>query len=232
MQVIDARRGEWGEPLLLVDQIPTLESLRFRKGPARDDPAERGDLYVAEQDGYVDFLFQHDPDHSWHGGGFDGRQFRLHLDDGTVKTLVGPWSSNTDQVNRYLPAVAARQILLTDDPRKFQDAQASRSGAITAALWQELGHRFPAMLDQDAGPQRRSPQESEQRLTAGTPASKATTNRPAREAAHGPEHVPAWWAQHPEDQITTGILRDVLDLGGAGGIDPPPVPEIDDLGIA
>ena len=75
MRLLNAKQLEWGEPLLLVDQIPRLDTLRFRKlrvndpvEPAHldvDGPTDPGYLYVAEQDGYVASFFQLDPEDSW-----------------------------------------------------------------------------------------------------------------------------------------------------------------------
>jgi hypothetical protein len=154
MRLLNAKHHPWGEPLLLVDQIPPLETLRFRKlrvtGNLYDDPTDPGHLYVAEQDGYVAAFFQVDPDH-WLWPGRESREVHLHLDDGTTETLVGPWSSSTDMVNRYLPELAAHDVLLTDDPRSFEDAVVTDDsrgfedvvgrtarGAITMQLWSEI----------------------------------------------------------------------------------------------
>jgi hypothetical protein len=61
MQVIAARYNKADQVLLLVDQIPGLESLRYRKVRV-DDILDRGYLYVAEYDGYVHATFQTDSD--------------------------------------------------------------------------------------------------------------------------------------------------------------------------
>jgi hypothetical protein len=161
MRLLNVKHHPWGEPLLLVDQIPPLETLRFRKlrvnDPVEPDPldvdgpTQPGHLYVAEQDGYVAAFFQVDPDQRWLGPPGDGREVRLHLDDGTAETLVEPWSSITGVVNRYLPKLAAREVLLTDDRRSFQDAAVTDNArgfedvvsrttraAITMQLWYEI----------------------------------------------------------------------------------------------
>ncbi len=142
VQVINARHNQRGELLLLVEQIPALETLRFRKLRIDGDPREPGYLYVAEQDGCVDFFFQLDPDHGWYGQGFAGRKFHLHQEDGTAETLVGPWSSSTVTVNRYLPELAARDALLTDDPRGFEAGGTAVAGAVTTRLWDEITSRL------------------------------------------------------------------------------------------
>jgi hypothetical protein len=145
MQVTDAKYDRWGELVLLVDQIPPLETLRFRKLRV-DDPAGlphgRGHLYVAEQDGYVDIFFQLDPDHGWYGQGYDGREFPIRLEDGTAETLVGPWSVGTDLVNHYLPELAARPVGLTDNRRDFEAGTRGVAGAITASLCDEVTERL------------------------------------------------------------------------------------------
>jgi hypothetical protein len=150
MRLVNAKHTEWGEPLLLVDQIPPLETLRFRKlrvndpaeprPPDVDPPTNPGYLYVAEQDGYVAALLQDDSDHPWYGQGSGGAQLRLHLDDGTAETLVGPWPASSDLVNRYLPELAAHNVRLTDDRRSFEDedGKATVEGAITMQLWDEI----------------------------------------------------------------------------------------------
>ena len=142
MRVIEARYDQRGELELLVDQIPTLETLRFQKLRIEDNPSEPGYLYVAEQDGYVDLFFQHDPDHGWYGQGYDGRQFTIFLEDGTAETLVGPWSSNTQLVNHYLPELAAQPVGLTHDRRVFQNLMATSAGAITAELRDDIVTRL------------------------------------------------------------------------------------------
>jgi hypothetical protein len=136
MQVIDAKHDRWGELVLLVDQIPKLETLRFQK--LRIEGHNRGHLYVAEQDGYVRFFFQDDPDQPGYGQGYHGQDFPIRLVDGTAETLVGPFSSNTDAVNHYLPKVAAHPAGLTTERRDFESGMATVVGAITGDLYRQV----------------------------------------------------------------------------------------------
>lgn len=141
MRVIGAKYNRWGTLQLLVDQIPPLETLRFRKVRI-DDSAEPGYLYVAEQDGYVEFYYQVDPDHYSYGQGFYGHEFHLRLADGTAETLIGPWSSSTVTVNRHLPELGASDVVLTDDRGRFQDGMVTVAGAITTALREQITSRL------------------------------------------------------------------------------------------
>ncbi len=147
MRVIDVKVSDQDELLLLIDRIPPVETLEFRKVRI-DNPAAPGYLYVAEQDGYVDFLFQHDPGHPLHGQGFNGRQFHLRLDDGTAETLNGPMSASTRTVNQNFPELAARDVVITDSRAHFDDGMVTAAGAITAALWDELADRVERMTEQ------------------------------------------------------------------------------------
>jgi len=148
MRVIDARNGRLGKPLLLVDQIPPLEALRFRKVRV-DHPTHPGHLYLAERDGYVALFFQLDPDpapdpsHRWYGRGFEPIALPIRLDDGTAETLVDPLSPAADQVNRYFPDLAAIEVTVADDRRRFEDESLTWAAAITTRLWDEVRGRFP-----------------------------------------------------------------------------------------
>lgn len=68
-----------------VDRIPDLDEMEF---------IQRGNLYYAELDGFVQFFCYDSPDN-----GFGGSHFKLHMKDGSTKILKGPWSSGTYAMN-------------------------------------------------------------------------------------------------------------------------------------
>ena len=55
-----------------------------------------GEIFFAEdpRTGRVRYFFYNGPSH-----GFGGYTFNLHMEDGTVRSLKGPWSSNSRAVN-------------------------------------------------------------------------------------------------------------------------------------
>ena len=57
----------------------------------------KGPLYFAyeESSGLVRFFFYNGP-----GNGFGGREYRLRMKDGSTAVLKGPWSSNSDAMNK------------------------------------------------------------------------------------------------------------------------------------
>jgi len=78
-----------------VDKLPEREDLRFKKieGPGWC-------LYHSvHESGYVSFNAG-TGDHE----GYGGAKFVYNMEDGTVETWVGPWSSNSMSMNRYFPA--------------------------------------------------------------------------------------------------------------------------------
>lgn len=106
---------------LLVDRIPRLEELRYRYNHG---------LWYGELDGYVSFF-------SWTGpsneGGYGGRAFKLKTVDGDDVTLLGPWSSNSMDMNRvgFGPCLEASVI---EEPAGFERGYTFMAGAVTLDL--------------------------------------------------------------------------------------------------
>jgi hypothetical protein len=144
MRVLAARIGDHpglGDVLeLLIDREPTLEELRFVK---RRVPGSgtAGLLYVAELEGYVRF-FLGDPDRP--GRGYDGARFTLRLADGSTETLIGPFSSRPDVVNRVFPEMTVHHVRITESRYFYERAPGPlpTSAAITDRLAAEIAQRF------------------------------------------------------------------------------------------
>ena len=61
----------------------------------------KGHYYATNGEGWVKFLFHSgDPERQQ---GFGGSHFNLEMKDGSVKTLIGPWSSRAGAMNRVFP---------------------------------------------------------------------------------------------------------------------------------
>lgn len=130
---VDWMEGRANRPniYLLVDEIPTLEEMRFRlhdKGGTID-----GGQYFAENDGYCRFFSHHGVNNN---GGFGGARFDITMIDGTPKTLHGPWSSNAGEMNErgFGPCTEA---YLTVDPVAFARGHTFGAGAVTLAKLRE-----------------------------------------------------------------------------------------------
>ena len=85
-----------------VDAIPQ-DLVYSRKGP----------YYYCEKDGMVKFLVDNPGDHH----GFGGRHFELKMDDGSTKTLIGPWSGNADGAMHFGFPLSIKVILWDKDYR-------------------------------------------------------------------------------------------------------------------
>jgi len=72
---------------VLVEGMPDRKLLRYQ---------QHNYLYYAHLDGLARFYHYARP-----GEGFGGRIFEITLQDGTVKNLKGPWSSNSGSINRH-----------------------------------------------------------------------------------------------------------------------------------
>lgn len=92
MRIVDGRvnwRDMWAnrpEIELLVDRMMPIGEHVF---------SEREGMFYAERDGDVCFLLDN-PDRS----GFGGKTFRLRMEGGAERILVGPWSSRAGVANR------------------------------------------------------------------------------------------------------------------------------------
>ena len=100
----------------LVDKIPNYDDLIYE---------QIGSFYYAECDGLVNFFYYKEPDR-----GYGGREFNLKMSDGTIKTLIGPWSSNSMSINDagFGPCV---EVSLTDSIKAMELGYTFSSAAFT-----------------------------------------------------------------------------------------------------
>lgn len=90
---------------VLVDEIPSLEDMVF---------TERNGLYLAIRNGFAMFFAYDGP-----SDGYGGRSFRLKMADGSIRTLVGPWSSRSSCVNAAFPETPVMEVSLCANPAAF-----------------------------------------------------------------------------------------------------------------
>ena len=100
--------GYASDPILeiLVDRVPSTEACRFE---------QRGPLWFAELDGFVEFFAWHGPGNE---GGFCGTEIEITMTDGRQVTLKGPWSSNSRAMEEagFPPSVC----VTIRDPRNWE----------------------------------------------------------------------------------------------------------------
>jgi len=60
------------------------------------DDGSAGSIYYGELDGFVSFLL-HDPGNE---SGYSGRSFDLRMENNSIRTIKGPWSSRAGVMNR------------------------------------------------------------------------------------------------------------------------------------
>lgn len=84
----------------LVDKIPRRDSFIYTKN---------SNIYWSQSDGFVSFYYHNPSDET----GFGGTLFKLKMDDGSEKTIKGPWSSRPGIMNKIFPHSV--EIMLTDD---------------------------------------------------------------------------------------------------------------------
>jgi hypothetical protein len=126
--------GDPEELLLLVDHIPSREEMRWR---------ERDGLYVAEQDGCVSQLHA-----GGDGRGFYGASFELTMDDGTRRTLVGPYSGAPGSVNEAFPELGGVVVAAaTETPFGFSDGGGGTAIMLTTARLAEIHAQFPELAE-------------------------------------------------------------------------------------
>ena len=119
---------------LLVDAIPSMADMRFTEfslGGGRS-------IFYAELDGYVRFFSYSGP-----STGYYGRTFRLTIQDGPVRELVGPWLSRAGAVNRVVPNPVL-DISITD---KKGDYYTSRPFFLAAHCTLEFAEQHLADID-------------------------------------------------------------------------------------
>ena len=87
--------------LITVDAIPARDNMLFE---------ERDGLFFAKNNGYVDFYAYSQP-----GRGFGGSKFTIKMIDGSVKELIGPWSSRCEVMNEAGFTPSLEVLLCTPD---------------------------------------------------------------------------------------------------------------------
>jgi hypothetical protein len=102
---------------LLVSSIPTVEQHVYE---------QREDCYYSEIDGICSFF-------SWDGRqdrGYGGRHFTLRMKDGSIKTLMGPWSSSCAAMNSLGFGPCTEAAIITE-PDGYAKGYTFYSGAVT-----------------------------------------------------------------------------------------------------
>jgi hypothetical protein len=107
---------------ILVDSIPKRHRIRYIK---------KGPIYYGELEGYVHFIYYERP-----GEGFGGAEYKMHMQDGSVKVLKGPWSSSASTVNG-LGLGPCADVSMTDDPKVFKRGYTYLARSITMPLMEE-----------------------------------------------------------------------------------------------
>lgn len=77
-----ANNPEWN---VVVEDVPDRQELRYK---------QKGSLYFAEKDGLIKFFSWSGP-----GEGYGGDIFNITMEDGSTKSLKGPWSSRAGCMN-------------------------------------------------------------------------------------------------------------------------------------
>ena len=114
---------------ILVDRIPEPHEMRYDAMACRDGDTSISTAYFAENDGYVSFFI-----HNWQNQrGFGGAMFPLHMNDGTIREVVGPWASRSDIMDDlgFTPSI---EVSITDKPDVYERGWTFMAGHITKEL--------------------------------------------------------------------------------------------------
>ncbi len=129
MQVLHKRinwMARWANKPVLevhVDRWPRLHEFRHQRVRLEDG----NDIYWAELDGAVHFLYHEKKDET----GYGGATFSLTLEDGSVVDVHGPWSSNSRAMNLF--------FLPSHEATIFEGANTGGvAGALAAGLFIRL----------------------------------------------------------------------------------------------
>jgi hypothetical protein len=112
---------------ILVDKIPKDLRYSYKLG-----------MFFGEKEGYVSF-FAHNGDEENHKG-YDGRVFNIVMEDGTSKSLKGPWSGRSWVTNK-LGFNPCMEVSITEDPKEFETGIFC-TGAITVTLAEDIIKKF------------------------------------------------------------------------------------------
>jgi hypothetical protein len=129
------RRADPEELLLLVDRVPSWEDMRWR---------ERDGHYVAELDGIVRHLHA-----SADGGGYYGATFDLTMEDGSRRTLIGPYTSGSWFLNDAFPELGGVvEATATDSAHTLWSRGSGEAIQLTRARLAEIHTQFPELAGQ------------------------------------------------------------------------------------
>ena len=123
---------------LLIDRDPPHEEFRFQ---------HRQGLWYAAKDGVVHFFSYEPPTDGrpmteWPShGGFGGSHFDLTMEDGSVVTLKGPWSSRASAMH-FVGFPDTVEGSVTDDPAVLDRGYTFHHGAVTLELLERFIDRI------------------------------------------------------------------------------------------
>jgi len=99
-------KDSWGPTIEMeVDQefLPKSEDYRFKKLELND-----GTMYVGRAGMFGAFFSYNKP-----GNGFGGRTYRITMEDGSTKDLIGPWSGRVGLINaEYVPSEHLVEVII------------------------------------------------------------------------------------------------------------------------
>jgi len=107
---------------ILVDKMPDYKEFRY---------IEKNGIYYAENEGLVSFYYYQSP-----GEGFAGREFHITMEDGSEKILKGPWSSNSNAVNR-MGFGPCQEISITEEEECWNRGYTFFASAVTHELYRK-----------------------------------------------------------------------------------------------
>jgi len=128
---------------ILVDKLPDRSELHFEC---------RNGLYFAESDGYVSFISKKDP--TIPDDGFGGAHQTLIMQDRTVLSFKGGWSSRAGVANK-LGFTECMDVSLTDEPKSWERGYTFLAGHVTYefaknAVWEFLPEVNLVRVDKDS----------------------------------------------------------------------------------
>lgn len=110
---------------VLVDKIPELKDLDY-KVIRRKDCGTGMNLYLAEKEGYVNFM-------AWSGKGNDngccGMEWQIIV-NGKPVLVRGPWSSRSGVMNMFFKT-QCMEVAITDNAESFEKGYTFIAGALT-----------------------------------------------------------------------------------------------------
>ncbi len=107
---INGNEGLLNDPDLIVvaKDLPKHEDLRFE---------ERKGLYVAENDGYVSYIYKANP--AIPDNGFSRRYHQVTMKNGKKISWYGGWSSRASHVNDLFPELIIMDVIFQEPGNRF-----------------------------------------------------------------------------------------------------------------